>query len=369
VLDARGALDPGTALRVASELGEALEALHHHGSIHGQLDPDSVLMVADDNGREHVTLVGVELTAGYRTALGRRLRAASPPPYLAPEQIERGETTDATDVYALGMLLREMLTADKAGSTNGARAATPVVPPTIERIIATALDARPHHRYSDISVMINDMWGAQTVFAEPETRPRVVKHRTNGPRRARPRRRHFALGIATVVASAIIAAAIVWAALSDRITPRFRARAATPAATAVPLDRPPMPAASAPSSSAGAPASSAGAPASSAGAPASSAAAEGRATLVESGAVTDPAPVERPARPIAEPRPAPVVVRKQPAQTAVVDSRPRRPVETPAPAERPASQAPAERPAKQDAPQRDLGDGSAIIDWLLKDRR
>ena len=74
VLDARGALDPATALRVASQVGEALEGLHHHGTIHGQLDPDSVLMVTDDDGRDQVTLVGVELIAAYRTALGRRLR-------------------------------------------------------------------------------------------------------------------------------------------------------------------------------------------------------------------------------------------------------------------------------------------------------
>ena len=47
ILDARGALDPSTALRIASQLGEALETLHHNRIIHGQLDPTSVLMVTE----------------------------------------------------------------------------------------------------------------------------------------------------------------------------------------------------------------------------------------------------------------------------------------------------------------------------------
>ena len=335
MLDARGALDPATALRIASQVGEALEALHHHGTVHGQLDPDSVLMVRDDDGREHVTLVGVELTAAYRTALGRRLRDASPPPYRAPEQIERDETTETADVYALGMLLRAMLTADKAGATTGSRPATRIVPRTLDRIITTAVDPRPQHRYADISVMINDMWGAQTAFAVPEPRPRLVKATANAHRRPRPRRRHVALGIATVIAVATLGASLVWATLSDRVVPRLRARMAPSATISSP--KPAMPAASPPS----------------------------KAPVVESGAsaATEGVAAEPAARPISdlvrEPDPAPTIVRKRPAPPAVVNRRPRRAQES----------RPAERPVTEHSPRNDVGDGSAIIDWLLKDRR
>jgi serine/threonine protein kinase len=175
VLDARGAFDLYTALRIASRVGEALEALHRSRIIHGQLGPDSVLIVPNAYGREHVTLVGVELTAAYRTPIALRLREASSLSYRAPEQIERGETTEAADVYALGMLLRELLTAGRARETTGAQVA---LPPAIERIITTALDARPEHRYPDISVMVNDMWGAQAMLAESEPRGRFMKPRS-----------------------------------------------------------------------------------------------------------------------------------------------------------------------------------------------
>ena len=53
------ALAMPTALRVAIRVGEALEALHHNRLLHGQLGPDSVLMVNDG---ERIRLVGVELS-------------------------------------------------------------------------------------------------------------------------------------------------------------------------------------------------------------------------------------------------------------------------------------------------------------------
>src|SRR5262249_18354739 len=73
VLDAGGALAVPTALRVAIRVGEALEALHHNRLVHGQLEPDSVIMVTDG---EQIRLSGAELAAAYRTPIGLRLRDA-----------------------------------------------------------------------------------------------------------------------------------------------------------------------------------------------------------------------------------------------------------------------------------------------------
>src|SRR5438128_5289195 len=144
------------------------------------------------NDGERIRLVGTELTAAYRTPIGLCLRDAFSVAYRAPEQLERGETTEATDVYALGMLLRQLLTAGKVGQTISAFAAPPLPSPAIQRIITTALEAQPRHRYPDISVMVNDIWGATAVLHEPESRPRSVKARGNPRRRGRRRRRGFA---------------------------------------------------------------------------------------------------------------------------------------------------------------------------------
>jgi serine/threonine-protein kinase len=237
VLDAGGALDVPTALRIAVRVGEALEALHHNRLVHGQLGPESVIMVTDG---ERIRLVGTELTAAYRTPLGLRLRDEFSLAYRAPEQSEPGDTTAASDVYALGMLLQQLLTASRAGQTKSPHGASPPLSPAIQRIIATALEARPVHRYPDISVMINDIWGATAVLAEPESRPRSIKARGNPRRRVRRRRPRFTLRITAAVATAGVVAAFVWVAGFDgldRIVARFQSRVTPPAVTAVPVER------------------------------------------------------------------------------------------------------------------------------------
>jgi serine/threonine protein kinase len=351
VLDAGGALAVSTALRVAIRVGEALEALHHNRLLHGQLGPDSVLMVNDG---ERIRLVGAELTAAYRTPIGLRLRDAFSLAYRAPEQIERGETTEATDVYALGMLLRQLLTAGKVGQTISAFAATPPPSPAIQRIITTALEAQPRHRYPDISVMVNDIWGATAVLHEPESRPRSVRARGNPRRRVRRPRRPFTLRMTAAVVTAGIIATVVWVTGFDRVVSHFQSRVTPPPVTAVPVDREAIPSSDVPSSA--------------------SATREetSPSTRPEFRAAKDTSTLERRVPAVLKPLPAPAIVRQPPVTTPGVDSRPRPVVES---RTTPESSAPIEHPARTERPTRmersdtDPGDGSAVIDWLLKDKR
>jgi hypothetical protein len=375
VLDARGTLDPATALRIASQVGEALEILHHNRIVHGQLSLDSVLVVKDSDGRELVTLVGVELTAAYRTAGGRRRRDAAPRAYLAPEQLERDETTEATDQFALGMLLRELLTGDRSRTTIGADPGTPPVPPEIDRIITTALDARPEHRFPDISVMVNDMWAAQTALAEPAPRPRSVAVRANTHRRPRPRAPHAPVRIAAAVGIAGILAVVVWFALSGGLVSTVRsvltavavvtgapapvtaAPAAAPAAVTAPRAVTPAPAVvpAAPAVVTAAPAVVTAAPAAVMAPVAPDARRRNDLARMPSSPSRPRHDIARPTRsesvpdPAAAPRPAPVV-----------ETAPRRPVESPSAAE---------QRAENDARATHGGDGGAIIDWVLKRQR
>lgn len=345
VVDTCGALAPATALRVAIRVGEALEALHHEGIVHGRLGPDSVLMAKDGDGVERVKLVGVELIAAYRTPLGRGVGDAFPLAYVAPEQIERGETTSATDVYALGMLLQALLTGGRAHEAAGALTAPPL-PPGLEGIIATALDADPKRRYPDISVMLNDMWGATTGLAEPEPRARSVKPRANTHRRGRRRPPHSTLRITAAVVTAGIIAVVVWAAAFERIASSLRDRGTPSAVTVGPGERDATPSAVQPSRT-GQPDVSAlpSAPGEEASTPPESDAKE--ASTVEA-------------------RSAPVVVRQERVGAPAVGRRPRPAAESGTP---PASRTQDERPARDDRGDPDPGDGSAIIDWLLRGQR
>jgi len=377
VLDAGGALDTPTALRIAIRVGEALEALHHNRLVHGQLGPDSVIMVTDG---ERIRLCGAELSAAYRTPSGGRLREAFALSYRAPEQVERGDAIEASDVYALGMLLRQLLTPSKAGQSSGAVVTTPPLSPTIQRIIETALAPRPEHRYPDISMMVNDIWGVTAVVNEPPSRPRSTKARGNPRRRVRRRRTPRALPVTAAAAAAGIVAAIVWIAGLDQIATQIYSRLTPPAVTAVPVERgilapsdgaSPPSAAREPTSVPPEPAAAADTPTTAGDIPAG----ERRApTAVRPLPVRPPTIDGRPRAIVEERAPAapraPVVSRAPVEPRLSSESRPsiepRAAIEPLAPIER---RPPTEQPPRLERSDASSSDGSAAIDWLLKDRR
>lgn len=314
LIDTRGPLDLHMALRIASQVGEALETLHHNRLVHGELGPDSVLVTT---GSERVTLVGVELTAAYRTPIGCGRREETPLRYLAPEQIEHGTATAASDQYAFGRLLEELLAVSTASGTAGVEIPPAALPPAIERIMATALAARPEQRYPSISVMMNDLWGAQAALLPDEGRPRAGKLAAAAGRTPRGRTRLTAGLAAGIVAAAIIL--VVSVALVDRLIVRPRVRADAPAVSPVTLDQ--------------------------------------RATPPD-----DRRPsVEVPGAPSAMPavRAAPMRI-TEPLTVKDTAAGAVRPVE---------SAAPAARRAPAPTRKADQGDGSAIIDWLLQNER
>ncbi len=376
VIDGGGALAVPTGLRVAIRVGEALEALHHNGLVHGRLGPDTVLMLNDG---ERISVVGAELAAAYRTPIGRRFREPFPSSYLAPEQLEGGEATEATDVYALGMLLRHVLTAGKGEQTPGAVAVTPPLSPTIQRIIETALEPRPERRYPDITVMINDIWGAAAAVTAPENPPRLVKGRGNARRRVRRRQRPIALRMTAAVAMAGVTAAIVWIAGLDHIAAQLYRGVTPPAVTAVPIE-PEVLRSSEAAAQLSAPRELT-AP-SEAGAVENRPPAEPRAAVVAPESPAAPPPMILPpiapsasARSTIDRRPRAVQSAAPIAPRAPVESSPRadrrRPTELPATGESSASierRVPAERTPRVESGA-DADDGSGAIDWLLKRRR
>jgi serine/threonine-protein kinase len=364
VLDAGGALDTPTALRVAIRVGEALEALHHNRLVHGQLGPDSVIMVTDG---ERIRLCGAELAAAYRTPSGALLREAFALSYRAPEQIARGDATEATDVYALGMLLRQLLTAGKASQSPGAVVATPPLSPTLQRIIATALAPRPEHRYPDISMMVNDIWGVTAVTSEPPSRPRSTKGRGNPRRRVRRRGGPRALRMTAAAAAAGIVAAIVWVAGLDQIATQIYSRLTPPAVTAVPVERGILPPAETvpPPSAAREPTPMPSEPLAIEDRPA----VERRAPVAAPPSPAGLSTIDGRPRASVEPRP-PAAPRAPAASRAPVELRPT--IEPPAVSESSApieGRIPTERPPRPERSEPGSGDGSAAVDWLLKDRR
>jgi serine/threonine-protein kinase len=150
------------AVRIASEVAEALEYAHEHGVIHRDVKPENILLHA---GRPLVADFGIALAVnvggGHRmTETGLSLGT---PHYMSPEQA----TGDAhvgpgTDVYALGCVLYEMLVGDPpyigstpqmilgkiiSGGPASATEARSAVPSNVDAVIRKALEKLPADRF------------------------------------------------------------------------------------------------------------------------------------------------------------------------------------------------------------------------------
>ncbi|MEO8701317.1 MAG: protein kinase [Kofleriaceae bacterium] len=91
----------GEVAAIASALCSALEAAHHAGVIHRDVKPDNVLVAHD--GRVVLTDFGIAAVGHNETEWG------GTPRYMAPEQARGEQPTPLADIYALGVMVYEML--------------------------------------------------------------------------------------------------------------------------------------------------------------------------------------------------------------------------------------------------------------------
>jgi eukaryotic-like serine/threonine-protein kinase len=102
-------LSVGRATRLASEICEALDYIHAQGVVHRDLKPENVMVLEGD--RIKLIDFGISASEGMRRLTFSKLSdAMGTPDYISPEQLKRKRTDGRSDVYALGVMLFEMLT-------------------------------------------------------------------------------------------------------------------------------------------------------------------------------------------------------------------------------------------------------------------
>jgi serine/threonine-protein kinase len=166
LLDERGELSVAEAVRVARGVAAALDHAHRNGIVHRDIKPANVLV--PPHGPVKVTDFGIAKAegAGDLTRAGTVVGTAR---YLAPEQVQAAPVDARTDVYAVGLLLFEMLAGHSPfrGDTDmeaalarltvappPLRALRPDVPPALEAVTTRCLALAAENRFPDAHTLL-----------------------------------------------------------------------------------------------------------------------------------------------------------------------------------------------------------------------
>jgi eukaryotic-like serine/threonine-protein kinase len=210
-LEGRGPLPPREAVALVVQACHGLAHAHAAGLVHRDVKPHNLLLRTD--GTLKVADFGIA-RAAESTALTQVGTVLGTAAYLAPEQAAGGEVTPATDVYALGAVLYELLTGrppyepESLADLAERPAITPVsefapeVSQEVEDAVMRALARNPAYRQSSADELARELGGRPTA-------PTLVAH-------AMPRRRSRRWLAAAAVAFAGIAVAVVAAVLAVR---------------------------------------------------------------------------------------------------------------------------------------------------------
>ena len=184
------------ALRIASEVGDALSYAHGLGVIHRDIKPENILL---KSGHALVADFGIALAAAKTggTRMTETGMSLGTPRYMSPEQAMGERDLDArSDIYALGCVTYEMLTGDAPFTASTPQAIVakvltekpqPIlprrdrVPPHVEDAVLTALEKLPADRFASAADFVNAL---RTDHGTTTTsRTRAVQTR-RGPSRA-----------------------------------------------------------------------------------------------------------------------------------------------------------------------------------------
>ena len=223
-IDAVQRFSEDRAVHIARQVCLALAAAHDAGIVHRDLKPENVFLIRRRDDRDFVKVLdfGIAKMANRPHRLTRDGEVLGTPHYMSPEQCA-GEAIDhRTDVYALGVLLYEMVTghvphdADTMMGILTKHLYDEPAPPSsrlgtvssdLERIIMRCLEKRPEHRYQTMHEVEADLGKLEDRrhAVGPETVTLTPRLALEKGARSRTPKTAFLLGLAALVLLGVVA--------------------------------------------------------------------------------------------------------------------------------------------------------------------
>ncbi|MFW6157985.1 MAG: protein kinase domain-containing protein [Planctomycetota bacterium] len=217
----QGSMPRDQVLRIARDIGRALEAAHGAGIVHRDVKPANILLASD--GTAKLADLGLAReTTSRATGLTQEGLAIGTPDYISPEQVRGEADVDGrTDIYSLGATLYHMLTGQPpytGGSGNEVMAkhlsepvpdphrVNPAIPLAAARVVRKAMAKDREHRYQTAAEMVQDIARA-LAQEEARERPQPAPPRSHAPERRRGPK--LALAALVIIVLAAVAVAIV----------------------------------------------------------------------------------------------------------------------------------------------------------------
>jgi eukaryotic-like serine/threonine-protein kinase len=191
ILSGEKKLSPERAVKIALGIADALSYIHSHGVVHRDLKPENIMI--DDDGRIKLIDFGIAGMEGARRLTFAKLsQVMGTPEYISPEQVKGKRGDGRSDIYALGVMLYEMLTgkAPFQGPNPFAvmndrllnnpippRELDPSISPQLQEIIYRALERDPKNRYATAAEFAHDLQHQEEVGVEDRPELRDWKQR------------------------------------------------------------------------------------------------------------------------------------------------------------------------------------------------